>query len=104
MLIVRQLLIAPSRYRDLADGLPGVATNKLADRLRALESTGVIERRPVTGDNAVEYSLTSWGSERREPIASLIRWSTPLMIRGPRRRCLPTRGVVSLSPLCCMLG
>ena len=33
LLIVRELLIAPARYRDLIDRLPGIATNLLADRM-----------------------------------------------------------------------
>lgn len=36
LLIVRELLIAPGRYRDLIARLPGIATNLLADRLRDL--------------------------------------------------------------------
>ncbi|GAB2724814.1 winged helix-turn-helix transcriptional regulator [Nocardia thraciensis] len=83
LLIVRQLLIAPARYRDLIDGLPGIATNLLADRLRDLESAGVVERRLAGEGSVVEYALTPWGAELREPIESLIRWSTPLMVRGP---------------------
>lgn len=83
LLIVRQLLIGPARYRELLDGLPGVATNLLADRLRDLETAGVIERRVAEKGNAVVYALTSWGAELREPIEGLIRWSTPLMVRGP---------------------
>ncbi|RDI52961.1 winged helix-turn-helix transcriptional regulator [Nocardia mexicana] len=83
LLIVRQLLIAPARYRDLIDGLPGIATNLLADRLRDLEASGVIERRLAGAGSVVEYALTPWGAELREPIESLIRWSTPLMVRGP---------------------
>ncbi len=83
LLIVRQLLIAPARYRDLIEGLPGIATNLLADRLRDLEAVGVIERRLAGEGSAVEYALTAWGAELREPVESLIRWSTPLMIRGP---------------------
>jgi DNA-binding HxlR family transcriptional regulator len=83
LLIVRQLLIGPGRYRDLADGLPGIATNLLADRLRDLEANGVIERRLAGKGSVVEYALTPWGAELREPIESLIRWSTPLMVRGP---------------------
>ncbi|MFW0790626.1 winged helix-turn-helix transcriptional regulator [Gordonia sp. CPCC 205333] len=85
LLIVRQLLIAPARYRDLIDGLPGIATNLLADRLRDLEESGVVERRLAAQGSVVEYALTPWGAELREPIASLIRWSTPLMIRGPEK-------------------
>ncbi|MEV6324213.1 helix-turn-helix domain-containing protein [Nocardia sp. NPDC051787] len=83
LLIVRQLLIAPARYRDLIDGLPGIATNLLADRLRDLEASGVVERRLAGSGSVVEYALTPWGAELRRPIESLIRWSTPLMVRGP---------------------
>src|SRR5919106_1278299 len=82
LLIVRQLLIAPARYRELVEGLPGVATNLLADRLRDLETAGVIERRLAEAGNAIAYALTPWGAELREPIDGLIRWSTPLMVRG----------------------
>src|SRR5687768_13963010 len=83
LLIVRQLLISPARYRDLINGLPGIATNLLADRLRDLESQGVIERRVASEGSAVEYVLTPWGAQLRAPIESLISWSTPLMVRGP---------------------
>jgi DNA-binding HxlR family transcriptional regulator len=83
LLIVRQLLIAPARYRELLDGLPGVATNLLTDRLRDLETAGVVERRLAEQGNAIIYALTPWGTELREPIESLVRWSTPLMTRGP---------------------
>ncbi|MCV7420718.1 helix-turn-helix transcriptional regulator [Mycobacterium yunnanensis] len=83
LLIVRQLLGGPARYRDLAAGLPGIATNLLADRLRDLEGAGVVERRLTPAGGVVEYALTPWGAELREPIEGLIRWSTPLMVRGP---------------------
>lgn len=83
LLIVRQLLVAPLRYQALHDGLPGVATNLLADRLRDLEAAGVIERRLAEHGNAVEYALTPWGLGLREPIEGFIRWSAPLMMRGP---------------------
>ncbi|MGM7644675.1 winged helix-turn-helix transcriptional regulator [Nocardia sp. JW2] len=83
LLIVRELLLAPARYRDLLEGLPGIATNLLADRLRDLEASGVIERRLTGEGSVVEYALTPWGAELREPIEGLIRWSTPLMSRGP---------------------
>ena len=83
LLIVRQLLMAPARYCELLEGLPGVATNLLADRLRDLETAGVVERRLAEEGNAIVYALTPWGAELREPIEGLIRWSTPLMTRGP---------------------
>lgn len=81
LLIVRQLLIGPARYGELHAGLPGVATNLLADRLRDLEGAGVIERRFAAASPI--YALTQWGAELRGPIEGLIRWSTRLMAHGP---------------------
>ncbi|MDN3461157.1 helix-turn-helix domain-containing protein, partial [Rhodococcus sp. APC 3903] len=83
LLIVRQLLLGPARYGDLREALSGIATNLLAGRLRDLETAGVLERRLSEDGNAITYALTPWGAELREPINGLIRWSTPLMIRGP---------------------
>ena len=83
LLIVRELLIGPARYGELRDGLSGIATNLLTDRLRDLETAGVVERRLSDDANAITYALTPWGAQLREPINALIRWSTPLMIRGP---------------------
>lgn len=83
LLIVRQLLMGPARYGELREGLSGIATNLLTDRLRDLETAGVIERRLSDDAGSVVYALTEWGAQLREPINALVRWSTPLMIRGP---------------------
>ena len=83
LLIVRQLLVGAARYGQLLDGLPGLATNLLAERLRDLETAGVIQRRLADEGNAIVYALTPWGAELHEPVDALIRWSTPLMVRGP---------------------
>lgn len=82
LLIVRELLLGPMRYSELVASLGGIATNLLADRLRSLESCGVIERR-LGQTSGVVYALTPWGDQLREPIEALIRWSTPLMASGP---------------------
>jgi len=83
LLIVRQLLIGPARYRDLAAGLPGIASNLLTTRLRDLEAAGVVRREVVGEGSSVAYALTPWGAGLREPIEAFIRWSTPLMVDGP---------------------
>ncbi len=82
LLIVRELLLGPARYTELAAALSGVATNLLADRLRGLVSVGVVERRLDPDSNGVVYALTPWGAQLREPIDALVRWSTPLMSTG----------------------
>lgn len=81
LLIVRELLIAPGRFRDLQAGLGSIATNLLTERLDTLQRAGIIERR-MDGARPV-YELTPLGAGLREPIEALVRWSTPLMIPGP---------------------
>jgi DNA-binding HxlR family transcriptional regulator len=83
LLIVRELLVGPARYRDLLAGLPGIATNLLAERLRDLEEAGVIQRQLDTDSNGVVYALTPWGSELRGSVDALVKWSGPLMVSGP---------------------
>src|SRR2546426_5685788 len=81
LLIVRELLPGPMRYSELVASLGGIATNLLADRLRSLESSGVIERR-LGQASGVVYALTPWGSQLREAIDAFVRWGTPLMVSG----------------------
>jgi DNA-binding HxlR family transcriptional regulator len=74
LLIVRELLTGPRRYGDLQEGLAGIATNLLADRLRHLEQRGVVDR-----DSRGTYKLTKWGQGLAGPIYALARWAGPLM-------------------------
>ncbi|MBF6131509.1 helix-turn-helix transcriptional regulator [Nocardia otitidiscaviarum] len=83
LLIVRELLVGPARYNELLSGLPGIATNLLASRLRELEEVGVVARTLDTESNGVAYTLTPWGRELRDTVAALVKWSTPLMVSGP---------------------
>ena len=76
LLIVRELLVGPRRYNELLDGLPGIATNLLAERLRELEEIGVITRH---GDHT--YVLTEWGQGLHDVVYALGRWAAPLMDR-----------------------
>ncbi|MFI6574023.1 winged helix-turn-helix transcriptional regulator [Nocardia fluminea] len=80
LLVVRELLPGPLRYGELKSSLPGVASNLLAERLRTLESAGVVERR--LGDTGVLYGLTRWGAELRAPMEALGRWAIPLLATG----------------------
>lgn len=74
LLIARELLDGPRRYNELIDGLPGIATNLLADRLSDLTEAGVLER---LDDGA--YALTAWGEGLRDVVYAVGRWARPLM-------------------------
>ena len=76
LLIVRELLVSPKGYNQLLDGLPGIATNLLADRLRSLVEGGLLTRL----DDG-RYDLTEWGSALREAVYALGRWAGPLMAK-----------------------
>lgn len=94
LLIVRELLVGPARYSELLNGLPGIATNLLAERLRELEEAGIVQRALDNDRNGITYMLTPWGSELREAVAALVRWSTPLMISGPQNDAFQTHWLV----------
>ena len=83
LLIVRELLIAPRRFSQLRASLPGVASNLLTDRLRALEERGLIIRSQDPSRKAVQYALTAVGEGLREPVHALVRWGAQFMSAGP---------------------
>ncbi|GII04063.1 winged helix-turn-helix transcriptional regulator [Planobispora takensis] len=81
LLIVRELLArGPSRYTDLRSGLPGIATNLLADRLREMEAAGLVEREDAPPPIATTlFRLTERGAGLGSVISELGRWGVPLM-------------------------
>ena len=83
LLIVRELMLrAPARYTDLQYGLPGIATNLLADRLRDLEAAGVITRQePVPPVATALFRLTEWGDQLRPTLLELGTWAGRLMAK-----------------------
>ena len=83
LLIVRELLSrGPSRYADLHRGLPGIATNLLASRLRDMEDAGLVQREELPRPaSAVVISLTARGAALEGVVREYLKWSAPMM--GP---------------------
>jgi DNA-binding HxlR family transcriptional regulator len=81
LLIVRELsLRGACRYTDVRNGLPGIASNLLAERLRELEHAGVILREDAPPPIAATlFRLTSRGEQLRPLLEELTRWGLPLM-------------------------
>jgi DNA-binding HxlR family transcriptional regulator len=87
LLIVRELLVGPRRYTDLARGLVTVPSNVLAERLRHLEDAGLIARRrlPDPAEQVVVYELTEEGAQLSDAVAELAKWglrSLPTSLGG----------------------
>jgi DNA-binding HxlR family transcriptional regulator len=81
LLIVRELLSqGPCRFTDLRDGLPGIATNLLASRLKDMEENGLITRVDAPPPIATGlYQLTDRGQQLQPVIAALLEWGLPTM-------------------------
>ncbi len=82
LLIVRELVIRGGcRYTDLRDGLPGIASNLLADRIRELESAGLIRREDAPPPIAATlFHLTEAGTELLPVLDAIGRWGVRFMI------------------------
>lgn len=75
LLIIRDLLIGPRRFTDLAKGLRGIGTSILADRLRNLEAEGIIERSYLPPPAASRvYELTADGRDLADALMPLVAW------------------------------
>src|SRR4051794_5711780 len=75
LLMIRELLLGPKRYTDLLEGLPGIAPNVLADRLRHLQTAGIVQRSSLPPPAAsMVYELTPLGDELRPVLLSLMTW------------------------------
>lgn len=72
LLIVRDLLVGPRRYGELAAGLPRIPTNILAARLKELQAAGVIRRAPHS--RIIVYELTAYGRELEPVVLALGAW------------------------------
>ena len=81
MLIVRELLLqGPCRYTDLKNGLPGIATNLLADRLHELETQGLVRREEAAPPVATTlFHLTEAGAELEPVLDALGGWGIRYM-------------------------
>src|SRR5438270_8716701 len=86
LLLVRDLLLGPKRYKDLLEGLPGIGTNLLAARLKELEAAGIVRRGvlpPPAGSSV--YELTDKGQALEPAILALGRWGAQFLGVPTRR-------------------
>jgi DNA-binding HxlR family transcriptional regulator len=75
MLIVRELLLGPLRFSELAEGVGGAPSDVLTRRLRDLEGDGIVRRRELERPAAgTVYELTELGRELEGPVLDLGRW------------------------------
>lgn len=72
LLIVRDLLVGPRRYGELAAGLPRIPSNILAARLKELQAASIIRRAPRS--RIILYELTPYGRELEPVVLAFGAW------------------------------
>lgn len=79
-LIIRILLGGPRRFRDMTEQVPAMSDRMLTERLKELESYGILERKvyPETPVR-IEYQLTEKGKSLEPVITSIQKWAEQWM-------------------------
>lgn len=99
LLIVRELIAGPRRFKDLLEGLPGISTNLLTERLKSLEQQGLLLRRvlPAPAGSAV-YELTGRGRALEPALLELGRWGSQFVPPAAGEAGLLRPGSYALTP------
>jgi DNA-binding HxlR family transcriptional regulator len=84
LLVVRDLLLGPRRFTDLARSLGGITPTRLTGRLRSLEAAGIVVREPPTTGREVWYRLTEAGSDLAPAVEALVMWGLEHAAEPPR--------------------
>jgi DNA-binding HxlR family transcriptional regulator len=85
LLIVRELLLGPRRFTDLADGLPGIGSSVLTTRLKELEENGLVAKRTLPPPAAsVVYELTEQARGLGAVLRAMADWGMHLF-GGPEK-------------------
>jgi DNA-binding HxlR family transcriptional regulator len=98
LLIVRELLPGPRRFKDLIDGLPDISTNLLSERLKSLEQQGILCRRvlpPPAGSTV--YELTALGQALETAVLELGKWGSRFLPASLEGVALPSLGAITLA-------
>ena len=83
LLLIRELLTGPKRFKDLLVGLRGIGTNLLSTRLKQLEEYGIVQRTILSPPAEVPaYELTERGWELEPVLLALLRWGLPFLAKG----------------------
>lgn len=75
LLVLRDLFLGKTRYDEFLNSPEGISTNILAERLRRLESMGMIEKTPYGSHRKrMQYSLTDYGRSIGPVIRAMKEW------------------------------
>ena len=78
LLVIRDLVFEGKRfYKEFLTSKEGIATNILSDRLKRLESLGIVQSKPYEKNRSQKvYSLTGKGKDLIPILLEIIMWSS----------------------------
>ncbi|MEM7383515.1 MAG: helix-turn-helix domain-containing protein [Verrucomicrobiota bacterium] len=75
LLVIRDLMLGRSRFKEFTASPEGIPTNVLSERLERLVRHGIAEQVPVSeGSKRLGYRLTEKGAALRPMIKALVKW------------------------------
>lgn len=83
--VIRATMEGPARFSEIRGSVDGLSARLLAERLRELESAGLMERREL-GGGAVEYRLTEKGRALSRVVREIEDWVATWDVENPARR------------------
>jgi DNA-binding HxlR family transcriptional regulator len=76
LLIIRDLILGGSRFKDFTASPEGIPTNILSDRLERLLGDGIVEQIPTAeGAKRLAYRLTEKGAALRPVVKAMRDWA-----------------------------
>jgi DNA-binding HxlR family transcriptional regulator/putative sterol carrier protein len=99
MLMIRELIPGPRRFTDLLNGLPGISTNLLTERLKQLEGKGIIWRHTLPPPAAsTVYELTALGRSLEQAMLELGKWGSQFVPPSLETAAMLHLGSYALTP------
>lgn len=79
--VLKALIPSPARFNQLLTGIPGISDRVLTERLRELETEGLVERLVDPGPPVrVSYRLTSRGRALEAVFVAVSEWADQWLI------------------------
>ncbi|MDG2284432.1 MAG: helix-turn-helix domain-containing protein [Alphaproteobacteria bacterium] len=93
LVVIREMMMGgKTTYGEFLEAEEGISTNILADRLKHLETEGIIEKsRDPENRRSFIYTLTEKGRDLEPIMLEIVLWSgahdhRPIALRGPLER------------------
>jgi len=76
LLVIRDLMLGRTRFKDFLESPEGIPTNILTERLERLRESGIVTKAPAAeGGKRMAYRLTEKGEAMRPILRTMRDWA-----------------------------